>query len=89
MVPGNKERFHHVLELIVTWVLKSGLKLPANPVLVLELEGKFSLEIMPRASFLSYIQECILGCTQLKEGEKGNDHLPSVLLLAGRLYESI
>ena len=29
-----------------------------------------------------------LGLHQLKEGRERNDHLPSVLLLAGRLYES-
>lgn len=43
-----------MLELTVTWVLKSGLGncLQIQYCLVLELERRFSLEIMPRASFL-------------------------------------
>lgn len=43
-----------MLELTVTWILKSGLGncLQIQYCLVLELEGKFSLEIMPRVSFL-------------------------------------
>ena len=62
-----------MLELIVTWVLKSGLGncLQIQYCLVLELEGKFSsFQIMPRASFLRLTSRSASWVAPVEGGER-------------------